>query len=90
MDNAIKIRNILSECLQGGIAPEEINPDMDLNLDLNLDSIIFIEWLIAIEERFDIIIPDEQLDYTQYTLYGDLEKMVLQLVDEKKKTEIFS
>lgn len=85
MDNTIKIRNILSECLQGGITPEKINPDMDLNLDLNIDSIIFIEWLITIEEKFDIIIPDEQLDYAQYTLYGDLEKMVLQLVDEKKE-----
>ena len=51
-----KIRAILSEQL--GISEDNITPDTLLVDDLGIDSLDLVELIMAIEQEFDIEIPD--------------------------------
>jgi len=55
-----KIRDILAE--QFSMEPEDITVDTDLEADLNADSLDVAELIMAIEEEFDIVIEDEQVE----------------------------
>lgn len=45
--------------------PNSINLLSDLRDDLSMDSLDFIETCMALEESFDIDIPDEDIDNTK-------------------------
>lgn len=55
-----KIRDIIVEQL--GVAPEKVNPDASFVDDLGADSLDQVELIMAIEEAFDIEIPDEDAE----------------------------
>lgn len=52
-----KIRDIIVEQL--GVAPEKVTPDASFIDDLGADSLDTVELVMALEEAFDIEIPDE-------------------------------
>lgn len=52
-----KIRDIIVEQL--GVAPEKVTPDASFIDDLGADSLDTVELVMAIEEAFEIEIPDE-------------------------------
>ena len=60
MDNLEKVREIISEQLD--IAPEDINPESTLVEDLGADSLDAVEIAMAVENHFDISVPDEALE----------------------------
>ena len=74
------IKEIMSECLDGSVNPWEINAEMDIIDELHLDSIVFIQFIIMIEERFEIIVPEEVLNYSVYSKYDELENMIIGLI----------
>lgn len=41
---------------------EEIKPESDFTKDLNADSLDVVEFIMALEEKFDIKIPDEDAE----------------------------
>ena len=41
---------------------DRLGPDTDLRLDLNVDSLQGLQIMAALEKRFDIRVPDEDLD----------------------------
>lgn len=41
------------------VSLDEIKPDSDFTKDLNADSLDVVEFIMALEEKFDIKIPDE-------------------------------
>ncbi|MGF6376952.1 acyl carrier protein [Clostridiales Family XIII bacterium PM5-7] len=67
-----KIRDIIVEQL----SVEESMVTMDTNMmkDLEADSLDAVEIIMAIEEEFDIEIPDEEAE--KFQLVGDLVKYV--------------
>ncbi len=52
-----KIRDIIVEQL--GVAPEKVTPDASFIDDLGADSLDTVELVMALEEAFEIEIPDE-------------------------------
>jgi len=71
-----KVTSVMSEQL--GIAETEIKPESKLIEDLGADSLDVVELIMALEEAFDIEIPD-----------ADAEKLltvqnVIDYIEEKK------
>lgn len=63
-----KIRDIIVEQL--GVEESMVTPETNLIKDLEADSLDAVEIIMAIEEEFDIEIPDE--DAEKFQLIGDL------------------
>ncbi|MFD5029253.1 acyl carrier protein [Streptomyces sp. NPDC058220] len=62
-DTEIRVKKVLSEILGGKFAPHEISADADMVGELGLDSLQAIQFLLRIEDEFDI-----ELDYETLSL----------------------
>ena len=72
-----KVRDIIVEQL--GVSPDEVLPEASFIDDLGADSLDIVELVMAIEEEFDLDIPDE--DAEKMRTVGD----AITYVDEKTK-----
>lgn len=52
-----RVKKIVAEQLE--VEPEDVTPDANFANDLNADSLDTVELVMALEEEFDIEIPDE-------------------------------
>jgi acyl carrier protein len=64
-----KVQEKVAEQL--GIEPEEVTLESSFIVDLGADSLDIVELLMALEEEFDIEIPDEEAE--KLTTVGDEE-----------------
>ena len=55
-----KVREII--CEQLGVSEEEVTPEASFIEDLGADSLDTVELVMALEEHFDIQIPDEDAE----------------------------
>lgn len=55
-----KLRDIIVEQL--GVKPEEVSTEASFQDDLGADSLDIVELVMAIEEEFDLSIPDEDAE----------------------------
>ncbi len=67
-----KIRAIIAEQL--GVKPEEVTPTASFVDDLGADSLDTVELIMALEEEFNIEIPDE--DAEKMKTVGDAIKYI--------------
>jgi len=67
MSLANRVAEIIVEQL--GVSPEEISPEASFMDDLGADSLDIVELVMAMEEEFDIEIPDE--DASRLERIGD-------------------
>jgi len=67
-----KIKEIIMEQLS--VDESMVTPETNLMKDLEADSLDAVEIIMAIEEEFDIEIPDEEAE--KFQLVGDLVKYV--------------
>ena len=67
-----KVRDIIADQLD--VDKESITADTNLMRDLEADSLDAVEIIMAIEDEFDIEIPDEQAE--QFQLVSNLVKYV--------------
>lgn len=58
-DIAAQLRNLLTELSQRDV--DELNADDDLLAALDLDSLAALRMLAAVEKRFNVRFPDDQL-----------------------------
>ena len=58
-----RVRSIIADQL--GITEDEIKPESKFIEDLGADSLDIVELVMAMEEEFDIEIPDEHADRLQ-------------------------
>ncbi|AAM24693.1 Acyl carrier protein [Caldanaerobacter subterraneus subsp. tengcongensis MB4] len=72
-----KVRNIIAEQL--GIDPEEITMESSFIDDLGADSLDIVELIMALEEEFDIEIPDE--DAEKIKTVGDVVEYLSNIVE---------
>jgi acyl carrier protein len=68
----IKVRSILAEQL--GVDLSEVTPDARILDDLGADSLDVVEMVMALEEAFDIEVPDE--DVEELRTVADVERYV--------------
>ena len=74
-----KIRSIIMEQLSVG--ESMVTMDTNMMKDLEADSLDAVEIIMAIEEEFDIEIPDEEAE--KFQLVGDLVKYVEEHSDQE-------
>ena len=67
-----KIKSIIAEQL--GVKPEEVTPNASFVDDLGADSLDTVELIMALEEEFNIEIPDE--DAEKMKTVGDAIKYI--------------
>lgn len=61
-----EIFEAIKEHLVGrGVEADKVNPTADLQGDLGLDSLDTVEMTVGLEERFEIEIPDSELEGVQ-------------------------
>ena len=68
----IKIKTIIAEQL--GVKPEEVTPNASFVDDLGADSLDTVELIMALEEEFNVEIPDE--DAEKMKTVGDAIKYI--------------
>lgn len=71
-----ELRGIISDQL--GLRPEEVKLDSSFINDLGADSVDTVELVMALEEKFDIEIPDEEAEKMQTV------SDVVKYIEEKK------
>ncbi len=67
-----KIKDIIVDQL--GVEEEAVTMDTHLMKDLEADSLDAVEIIMAIEEEFDIEVPDEEAE--KFQVVGDIVKYV--------------
>ncbi len=67
-----KVRSVMAEQL--GIDPAEIKPEANILDDLGADSLDVVELVMALEEIFDIEVPDEAVE--GLNTVGDIEAYI--------------
>ncbi len=67
-----KLRSIVSDRL--GVEFSEVTPEATILDDLGADSLDVVELVMELEEKFDIEIPDE--DVERMRTVGDMERYV--------------
>ena len=70
---------ILSADLE--VPAEKIVSDMDLNTELPFDSLQLYEFVIDLEEKYNIKLPDEMLD--QMKTVDDIVSLIMRLTEGK-------
>lgn len=73
-----KVKTILSALLR--LDPDEIEPECELSADLGADSLELTEFVMALEEEFDIDISDD--DAESILTVQDTIQWLLDHVDE--------
>jgi acyl carrier protein len=73
-----KIRSLVAEQL--GVELTEIKPDANILDDLGADSLDVVEMVMALEEHFDIEVPDE--DVEELRTVADVERYVVNAVGQ--------
>ena len=74
-----KIKGIIAEQL--GVKPEEVTPQASFIDDLGADSLDTVELIMALEEEFNVEIPDE--DAEKMNTVGDAIKYIEEKVASK-------
>lgn len=74
-----KIRSIIMEQLSA--SESMVTMDTNMMKDLEADSLDAVEIIMAIEEEFDIEIPDEEAE--KFQLVGDLVRYVEEHCDQE-------
>ena len=59
-DTALRVRRVIAQQL--GLAVEELAPDADIFADLGADSLDVVELVMALEESFDLEMPDSDVE----------------------------
>lgn len=73
-----KVKEIIANQL--GVDEDEINLDSSFVDDLNADSLDLVELLVALEEEYDISIPDEDISNLQTV--GDVVDYIRNHIEE--------
>jgi acyl carrier protein len=77
-----KIAQTLSNVLANEVSPAQLNDDTDLIIEMGLNSLDFLQFIIKLENEFDIEIDIEKLDIQYFRKLGKL-KMFIEEISKK-------
>ena len=80
-----EIREILAQNGRLAVAPASLDDDDDL-FAAGLDSLAIVNVLMALEERFDIELPDEMLQRKSFSSIATIDGVVGALTREPART----
>lgn len=69
------LAEVASELL--GVSPDAVSEDARFDEDLDVDSLGLVEFVMAVEDRFDVKIPEEKLE--GITTVGQAADLVLSM-----------
>ncbi len=72
-ETALRVRRVIAQQL--GLSVEELVPEADILADLGADSLDVLELVMALEESFDLEVPDADVEALR-TL-GDVERYLV-------------
>ena len=75
-----KLKNLIMECKEG-IVEEEIINKTNLVEDLNFDSIELIHFVVRVEEEFDIVFDDDDLELDKIVVFEELVRVISLLME---------
>lgn len=58
--------------------------EVDIFEDLGFESIKFISMIVELESKFSIEIPDEYLSESNFSKVGEIEKIILSIMENEK------
>ncbi len=78
-----KVFEILKEIIMEklNVAEDQIKPEARFQEDLGADSLDVVELVMAIEEKFDIEVPDE--DAEKIRTVGDAQEYIIEALNKK-------
>jgi acyl carrier protein len=71
-----RIRHIIVECLELGLAPEELQAEADLKDDVGLDSAALLDLVAGIEEAFGFEVDVEDVTEDNFRSVAGLARFV--------------
>lgn len=77
-----RIKGLISNEVLVGVSADEINDDSALVDDLHLDSIQMIELITGLENEFDIVLEDEDLDLEFFSTVNSLAEFVQKKINQ--------
>ena len=77
--NFKELQDLAAEIL--GIEPDQVEMDKSFQRDLAADSLDLVELIAAIEDKYDVELPDEELENMK--VIGDLWKFLEQKTAER-------
>lgn len=82
MPSAVHVQDVLTRIAriageQVGFEPAQVGPATDLIADLNFDSLDVVEFIMSVEEAFDVNVPDKLAE--QVRTVGQAAEMVCKL-----------
>lgn len=72
-----RLKSIIMNVALNGIREEDITKDTILTIDLGYDSIKLVELVVEIENEFNIIMNDEDLDVEKLSVYSKLLETII-------------
>lgn len=79
----LRVRRLVAEHL--GVDVEELRPEVALIDELAVDSLDLVELTLALEDAFDIALPEDEL--AGVCTYGDLTDVTVALVRASRQAE---
>ena len=74
-----KIARTLNSVLSGDIKASQLHDDVDLIIEMGLNSLDFLQFIIRLENEFDIEIDIEKLDIQYFRKLGKLKTFIEQI-----------
>ena len=78
-----RVRRIVADHL--GVGVEDLTPEVSLTDDLAADSLDLVEVALALENEFDLAVPEQVLD--EVRTYADLVGATLKLTQERRRLD---
>jgi acyl carrier protein len=83
LDLFVEIQQVICEQLK--VKPEEVRSETNLIGDLGVDSLDTVELIMALEEKFDVEIPDE--DAEKMETVNDVVKYIEKKINKTPEAE---
>lgn len=74
-----KLEHVLREHLPDIDSAEPLDPGSAL-IELGVDSLRLVEFIVALEDSFDIVIPDEEMLAENFDTIGSVSSLVSRLL----------
>ena len=75
-NNNRALKGILGKVIDPKLLPEQLHDEMDLQKDLNIDSVMLVDIVLYMEESYSINVPDDDLERLRKV--GDLARLIPQ------------